>query len=646
MKIEGTIRSTSKQGSNKMRNDSSYQVSSGAAPASTRAHRRSIGSFYTPAPLANLISHDAIFGWLSKKAGRPLHSIEDLEELSAIKKMHLLAMLKDISILDPAVGDGVFLISAGEWLERIHLALGDYVAPEELRNWITRQCLYGVDLSNHAVRTCNQNLKEWGRISTPSTLPNLKVGNSLVGLICPNRYTESTQTDPDIVLSELMSSRRPHEILDDIIDAKPLHWSVAFPRVFSGSNPGFDIVLTNPPYGSILGSVERKYISTVYEISVGGGREGTWNSAAHFLIRATALMKEGAQLGFLVPNSFLRVKQFSKIREYLLDYTKLWKIVDEGSPFADVTLEMISIFSERATAPVNHKVVIESRRPGLEQSNIVWSDVFRGSRVFPIYYDRILERILQKGKKHLLIARRGRDIPKSHVRKSKSEKFLTPYITSGRSVKRYALHDAYIFYTDDWYKHDTGLRESLEHEFLVATKNYRYPRCILKPKGMIHGGGIVKITPLYEEADLRVLGLILNSKLVRQISIRYLTNYSQLTCCLNTGILEELPLVLPGEQRVYRSLFDVLSHLHSPQTKIKGKENTLVLERLADALVYSLYFGNTALEETVSERKQNIVATAQEPEVVKMIDEILNENTVLKLGQLGSFPASRNFRRY
>ena len=320
--------------------------------------------------------------------------------------------------------------------------------------------------------------------------------------------------------------------------------------------------------------------------------------------------------------------------------------MDEGSPFSNVTLEMVSIFSERATAPANHKIVIESRRPGLEQSNIVWSDVFRGSRVFPIYYDHILDRILQRGKKHLLVAGRGRDIPKSHVRKTKSEKFLIPYITSGRSVKRYALHDAYIFYADDSYKHDAGLQESFEHEFLVATKNYRYPRCILKPKGMIHGGGIVKITPLYERANLRVLGLILNSRLVRQISIRYLTNYSQLTCCLNTGILEDLPLVLPKDERVYRCLFDMLSNLHSQQSKAIDRESIPILERLADALVYSLYFGDSALEERVSEGKQDVVVTAQEPDVAKMITRILNDDAVLELEQLGSFPPSGKVRRY
>ncbi|NHI90151.1 MAG: hypothetical protein EAX87_11560 [Candidatus Thorarchaeota archaeon] len=646
MRIGKIVKRISKQDISKMRNESSYQVSSDAAVVSSRAHKKSIGSFYTPEPLANLIAHDTIFAWLSKKANRPLQSLEEIEELRPVKKEQLLNVTRNISILDPAVGDGVFLLAAGEWLEKIQVALDDDATPKELRNHIVRQCLFGVDLSNHAVKLCNQKLKQWGNCLSSSILSNLKVGNSLVGFVGLNNQIESTQAKLDNRLFGLLSTEKSSEILDDLINAKPLHWSLAFPEIFSNSSPGFDVILANPPYGSILRPIERKHISIVFDFSVGGSREGTWNSAAHFLVRAVSLMKEGAELGFLVPNSFLRVKQFSKIRNYLLNYTNLWKIVDEGSPFADVTLEMVSIFSEKITAPRNHEIVIESRRPGLEQSNVVSSSVFRKSRIFSIYHDHIMDKIIQRGEKHLLVARRGRDIPKKHVRKSKSEEFMTPYITSGRSVRRYALNHMHVFYSDDWYKQDTRLRESFEHEFLVATKNYRFPRCVLKPKGVIHGGGIVNITPLYEGADLHVLGLILNSKLVRQISIRYLTNYSQLTCCLNTGMMEDLPLVLPNRKQVYRDVFDTLSHLYSHKIEPAKMENIPILERLADALVYSLYFGDDSLEEKVSEEKMDVVTIAQKPDVVNMINKIMNENTVLELEQFGSFPPSRKTRRY
>jgi hypothetical protein len=613
-----------------MRQNSSYHISADELLTSSRAHKKSTGTFYTPEALASMIAHDAILAWLSGRSGENLQSVDNLESLERSNREKLLKDVMEISILDPAVGDGVFLVSAGNWLSQILNALGDNRAEKEQRRSIVRRGLYGVDLAKHAVKSCIKRLSEWGNISFPSDLLNFKIGNSLVGLIG----------------HEDLSRRKSIQIIDDLGEADSFHWNKVFPPIFSGSSPGFDIVLGNPPYGSILGPIERRYISNLYTYSVGGSRDGSWNSAAHFLVRSIALMKNGAQLGFLVPNSFLRVKQFAKTRDYLLNYTKLWKIIDEGSPFDDVTLEMVSIFCERTALDGEHQIKIESRRPGLEQSNILSSKVLRDSRVFPIYHDNILAKILKRGKKHLLVAGRGRDIPKEHVRKKQTSRFNTPYITSGRSVQRYGLKKEHVFFTNDWYQQDVALKASFENEFLVATKNYRYPRCILKPRGVIHGGGIVKITPLYEDADLHVLGLILNSKLVRQISIRYLTNYSQLTCCLNTGIMEELPLVLPEQPEVYRGLFDLLSQLYSSQDEHIQGENIPSLERLADALVYSLYFGDDGLEQLASKGTYDLHATAKDSEVVKMIDIINADSVVKELERLGSFPASRKLRRY
>ena len=106
----------------------------------------------------------------------------------------------------------------------------------------------------------------------------------------------------------------------------------------------FEISLDTLGYMGILGMIERNHIATSFPFNVGGGRTGTWNSAAHFIVRAVSLMKNGGRLGFLVPNSILRVKQFKKTRDFILNQAGLWKIVDEGSPFDGVTLEMVSLF--------------------------------------------------------------------------------------------------------------------------------------------------------------------------------------------------------------------------------------------------------------------------------------------------------------
>lgn len=645
MELVGIFKCHFEQDCINMRHNSSYHLSAKDSYSPSRTHRKNTGTFYTPEPLAKMIAKDAIFAWLSKKAGYIIKEIEELDGVKPSKREILLHDIKEISILDPAVGAGIFLVSAGELLSELRLSLDEEGSREEIRTAIVNKSLYGVDLATHAVNSCIEKLAKWGRLSSKSRGTNIMIGNSLVGFVNPIENKISTQVEMNKALAKILNPKRMDEILRELRVTHPLHWLMAFPRIFENTPPGFDIILGNPPYGSILGPIERHFISSTYSCSVGGGSNGTWNSAAHFLVRCFSLIKDGGQLGLLVPNSFLRVKQFSKTRNFLLNNTKLWKIVDEGSPFDEVTLEMVSIFCERAMVDCEHEIKVVSRRQGLEQSNMLPSRILKESQVFPIYHDHIFAKILEKGKRHLLVAGRGRDIPKQHVRKRKTSKFRIPYITSGRSVMRYSLNDKHVFFTNNWFQRDSALMESFENEFLVATKNYRYPRCILKPAGIIHGGGIVRITPLYDNADLKVLGLILNSRLVKEISIRYLTNYSQLTCCLNTGIMEELPILLPERPSLYRKLFEILSDLHSNQ-KDTFRGDIEVLERLADALVYSLYFGDNGLEQQVFREADDLCSTAREPDIVKLVDEIHSYPLVRELEYLGNYSTSRKLRRY
>ncbi|MFW9786996.1 MAG: Eco57I restriction-modification methylase domain-containing protein [Candidatus Thorarchaeota archaeon] len=611
---------------------------------SIRFHKKSTGTFYTPEPLAKMIAHDAIFAWISEKIGKRVCEISTLQRLKNPKKRELLEEICHITVLDPAVGDGVFLVSAGELLSRVRLELSDDLSEKDRKTMIAKQSLFGVDLARQAIESCIEKISKWGNLPS-SKLRNFKTGNSLVGFI--NEYLDLESSDDlNYELARAMSSRNPQKYLERFEDSHPIHWHFEFPQVFTSANSGFDIILGNPPYGSILGQLERHHISTTYPISVGGSRVGTWNSAAHFLVRAISLMSKNAQLGFLVPNSFLRVKQFTKTRNFLMNHTKLRKVVDEGSPFNDVTLEMVSIFCETLRSPHDYEIEIYSRRPGMEQSNVVSAGVMRESQVFSIYHDHILTQILNRGKRYMLVAGRGRDIPKGHVRKNRTPRFNVPYITSGRSVQRYGLHESHVYYTDDWFKTDAALRHSFENDLLVATKNYRFPRCIIKPSGMIHGGGIVNITPLYENADLPVLGLILNSKLVRHISIRYLTNYSQLTCCLNTGIMEELPLVIPKRPQVYRKLFLKLSQIYSSKEDHPDRQHVQSLETLADGLVYSLYFGDDTLEQRASSKHQDLITTCQEPDIMSSIENVMTHNLVRELESLSTYPASRKIRIY
>ncbi len=589
-----------------------------------RTVKKSTGSFYTPDYLADLIVQDVLFAWLSTRGDTTIRNSKDLDRLGSVERKSLLDELTKITILDPSVGEGAFLLAAAELITKIRSILGDKEGEKHRRLKIVTNNLYGVDLDYDAVESCKTRLQKWGKTSSKRDDLNIRYGNSLVG-----------------ELNAQSSGKREY-------DPHSFHWKKEFAQVFSEKSQGFSIVVGNPPYGSILSMNDRRFISNYYAFNVGDNRTGTWNSASHFIVRSMDLLEDTGHLGFLIPNSILRVKQFTKTREFLLNSTNLWKIVDEGSPFGDVTLEMVSIFCSKDSANPNQEIRVESRRPELVQLNRVPISVLKSNGIFPIYHDHIFSKILERGRKHLLVAVRGRDIPKEHTKKEAGSQFIIPFVTSGRSVRRYHIDQRYLVYTDNWLHQDSALKESFENEFLVATKNYRYPRCVLKPKGVVHGGGIVRIIPQDANANLRVLGLILNSKLVRQVCIKYLTNYSQLTCCLNTGIMEELPIVLPNRSLSYSILFDSLTSLYSEQEEHHYQTRTL-LERLSDALVYSLYFQDSDnLEQLVDDRisvmryetisPEKLFNVINDSEILKAIDEILESPVVKEIELLGNFP--------
>ena len=511
-----------------------------------RAHKKRLGAFYTPVHLAERITKNSLDNWLHNQ--------------SSFDNRHQLKLVQNLKILDPSVGSGVFLIAAANWLDSTRQRLGEESSTKTRRESIVHNSLFGVDIEKTAVTSCHSEIIRWfsqegdeQRTIIESVRNNIRQGNSL----------------------------------------SSYNWAVDFSGIVSRENPGFDVILGNPPYGNILSKDERDFIKANYPFNVGGSRTGTWNSAAHFIVRVSMLLRQNGELGFLIPNSILRVKQFTKTRQFLLEHLKLWKIIDEGSPFDDVTLEMVTILCTKQQQGDDFNVEVESRRPGFEQKNFIPLRLLRTSKIFPIYHDEIFERILKKGQKNLLLASRGRDIPHEYVKQSKTKEFTIPYITSGRSVRRYYIDTNYQKYTNNWYLNDQGMESSFSSELLVATKNYRFPRCVIKPVGTIHGGGIVQIKPTSTGVDLRTLGLILNSRLIQYICSRYLTNHSQLTTCLNTGVIEELPIVLPEYPETYAILFDALSKLHNEESSQDRDICIRVMETVSEALVYDLYFGNS-----------------------------------------------------
>ena len=85
----------------------------------------------------------------------------------------------------------------------------------------------------------------------------------------------------------------------------PFHWPLEFPEVFKRENAGFDAIVTNPPFmggrriSSNLGPAYERVIKQL----VLGGKKGSVNLVAYFMIRSLANLRESGTLGLIATDS-------------------------------------------------------------------------------------------------------------------------------------------------------------------------------------------------------------------------------------------------------------------------------------------------------------------------------------------------------
>ena len=316
----------------------------GALRLAADAARRRSGTHYTPRALTGSIVRTTLEPVLAALGERPEAT-----------------QLLGLEICDPALGCGAFLIEAcrqlGEQLQAAWARHGDAPdlpdLPQHARRLVAARCLHGVDLDPLAVELARRSL--WLLTGPPEPAgaylaTSLRRGDALLGLdlapspeplhkppsplheLAPSHEPLHEPSSPlTTALHELAPSHEPlHEPPSPLTTATlaerrrdadaviarffaddpgplarcPFHWPLEFPAVFDRDNPGFDVIVGNPPFlggRPITTHLGARYSAWLRRLQPGSS--GGADLSARFFRRAFTLLRSGGALGLIATNT-------------------------------------------------------------------------------------------------------------------------------------------------------------------------------------------------------------------------------------------------------------------------------------------------------------------------------------------------------
>jgi hypothetical protein len=161
----------------------------------------------------------------------------------------------------------------------------------------------------------------------------------------------------------------------------PFVWDMAFVEIFEDENPGFDIVIGNPPYvrqeriQDYLGRFDRREylhrlnegLRAIYPSFMGRSRQirGRADYYVYFYLHALSLLADGGSFCFITSNSWLDVDFGKDLQEFFLRFGHLKMVIDNRAKRsfarADVNTVIVLAGSPERRRPLSEDEM--KRRP-------------------------------------------------------------------------------------------------------------------------------------------------------------------------------------------------------------------------------------------------------------------------------------------
>ena len=571
--------------------------------------RKAGGVYYTPAYIVDYIVENTV--------GKLLEGVtpDDAEKLR---------------ILDPACGSGSFLSGAYQYLLDWHL---DYYRahPSKYRNRtrdiagaglilttaekrrILQNNIYGVDLDQNAVEVSKLSLllkmlendspaagtqtlmfSAGGRI-LPDLSGNIKWGNSLIG---SDFYSGEQMTFFDN---------------EALLRVKPFDWDSAagFGEIMAAG--GFDAVIGNPPYGAWFDAGQGKYFANNFTVF-----KGVKDVYVAFIERALKLAKPKGLLSFIVPSAWTGGPRYTRLRDYLLEYTFKNVVLLPYDVFADAYVDTLVFVLEKEGLNQEHRVFTyvygkrdkvtsisleEHEWDQIEQAK--WQNIENRRFVLDSATIGILSTIKDtciNQFKDIIDIKRGVLFSKYLLTRAKTSDLSYPYFEG--DVYRYRMNHK----AENWIEFNDKMRERPKEFIWFEGERILLRRLVNRQQRLM--AILVKDTfitnkNLYSviansSISLQLILALLNSRLFSYLYLKQVTqatkdDFPQVTI----RDIKSLPIppipTLEAHNGKMVALVDTMLDLHRQLPKLSGERRRIVESLIAktdaaiDKLVYELY---------------------------------------------------------
>lgn len=249
------------------------------------------GSFYTPPNLARFLAQKVISNYVQSDSTRSA---------------------KEISIIDPSMGSGIFLVeSATILLQLLIKAFPDKPVRRHLVELLNNH-LFGIDILPEAVYTAKKRLLLWAaaHISPRDLTPFIEEIDFKQHLLCIDALT------------------------------------IPVEKVFHAFGlKSFPLVVGNPPFlHTRTGLIDEKYKKKLKNMFA-DVTLGQWDLCTLFVRRVGDFLDPKGHWGFVLPTRLLSNEHYEPIRRWLIDKFHVSSLVDAGMAFSDAGVEVFLLIA-------------------------------------------------------------------------------------------------------------------------------------------------------------------------------------------------------------------------------------------------------------------------------------------------------------